>query len=212
VHTERRAHEEIAIERLNELWAQSQQELFGDSVRITDGYRPGWSYVHHFTGSPGYVHAYAYGQLLALSIFRRYLETGDSFVPDYLDLLRAGGSMPPEDLFRIVGMDLTDGGGRRRRLALMLKVSDIEHSVDAEPLFGDVSFVLNDGERVGLVGPNGVGKTTLLEDHRRGDRTRQGICPARWHGQGRVLAPGGGRAARSGRRVHAEVAGRGEPP
>ena len=47
---------------------------------MTDGYRIWWSYVHHFTGSPGYVYAYAYGQLLALSVYKRYLDEGEGFV------------------------------------------------------------------------------------------------------------------------------------
>ena len=33
---------------------------------------------------------------------------------------------------------------------------------DEGPLFENVGFELHAGERVGLVGPNGVGKTTLL--------------------------------------------------
>ena len=32
----------------------------------------------------------------------------DAFVPAYLDLLRAGGSKPPEELGAIVGCDLAD--------------------------------------------------------------------------------------------------------
>jgi oligoendopeptidase F len=110
VHNERRTRGEIAPDRFNELWAASQEELFGDSMDVSDGYRTWWSYVHHFTGSPGYVYAYAYGQLLALSVYRRYLEEGEPFVERYLDLLRAGGSQPPEELGRIVGVDLTDPG------------------------------------------------------------------------------------------------------
>jgi oligoendopeptidase F len=110
VHGERRSRGELAPDRFNELWVESQEELFGDSVEVTDGYRLWWSYVHHFIGSPGYVYAYAYGQLLALSVYRRYLEEGEPFVAKYLDLLRAGGSQPPEELGRIVGVDLTDPG------------------------------------------------------------------------------------------------------
>jgi oligoendopeptidase F len=72
--------------------------MLGDAVEITDGYRNWWSYVPHFMGSPGYVYAYAYGQLLALSVYARYREEGDAFVPAYLDLLRAGGSDSPENL------------------------------------------------------------------------------------------------------------------
>ena len=61
-------------------------------------------------GTPGYVYAYAYCQLLALSVYARYEEEGPDFVPRYLDLLRAGGSMAPEELGQIVGVDLADPG------------------------------------------------------------------------------------------------------
>ena len=65
-HTARRTEGELSVERIGELWAASQEELLGDSVEITDGYRGWWSYVPHFIATPGYVYAYAYGQLLAL--------------------------------------------------------------------------------------------------------------------------------------------------
>jgi oligoendopeptidase F len=110
VHTRRRAEGELSVDRVNELWVESQSELFGDSVQITDGYRMWWSYVPHFISTPGYVYAYAYGQLLALSVYRRYLDEGSSFVGRYLDLLAAGGSKPPEELAAIVGIDLSDPG------------------------------------------------------------------------------------------------------
>jgi oligoendopeptidase F len=84
--------------------------MFGDSVEMTDGYRVWWSYIPHFINTPGYVYAYAYGQLLALSVYRRYLDEGPSFVPSYLELLSAGGSRNPEELGEIVGVDLADPG------------------------------------------------------------------------------------------------------
>ena len=72
--------------------------MLGDSVEITEGYRTWWSYIPHFMGTPGYVYAYSYGQLLALSVYRAYEERGDEFVPQYLELLAAGGSRSPEEL------------------------------------------------------------------------------------------------------------------
>jgi len=110
VHTTRRDEGELAVDRFNELWAQSQEQMLGDSVQLTDGYRMWWSYVPHFISTPGYVYAYAYGQLLALSIYKRYADEGESFVPSYLELLRAGGSRSPEELGAMVGIDLADPG------------------------------------------------------------------------------------------------------
>jgi len=66
--------------------------------------------VPHFINSPGYVYAYAYGQLLALSVYGRYLREGPSFAPAYLALLGAGGSRSPEELGAMVGIDLADPG------------------------------------------------------------------------------------------------------
>ncbi len=110
VHTTRREQGELSVERFGELWAESQSELFGDSVEVTEGYRTWWSYIPHFIGSPGYVYAYAYGQLLALSVYQRYEQLGPELVPRYLELLAAGGSRSPEELGRIVGVDLADPG------------------------------------------------------------------------------------------------------
>jgi oligoendopeptidase F len=110
VHTRRRSEGELSVERICESWVESQSELFGDSVQITEGYRMWWSYVPHFINTPGYVYAYAYGQLLALSVYSRYLAEGASFAPDYLELLAAGGSRAPEELGAIVGIDLADPG------------------------------------------------------------------------------------------------------
>jgi oligoendopeptidase F len=110
VHTSRREEGELSMDRFNELWVRSQEEMLGDSVEITPGYRTWWSYVPHFISTPGYVYAYAYGQLLALSIYKRYVDEGEAFVPAYLELLRAGGSRSPEQLGAIVGIDLADPG------------------------------------------------------------------------------------------------------
>ena len=110
VHTHRREVGELSLDDFADAWERTQHEMLGDAVEITPGYRTWWSYIPHFIGSPGYVYAYAYGQLLALAVYARYEAEGEAFVPAYLDLLRAGGSMSPEELGRIVGVDLADPG------------------------------------------------------------------------------------------------------
>lgn len=119
VHTARRNEGELSVECFGELWAGTQAAMLGDAVEITDGYRSWWSYIPHFIGTPGYVYAYAYGQLLALAVYKRYEEQGSAFVAAYVELLAAGGSGPPEELGRIVGVDLTDPSFWRGGLAIV---------------------------------------------------------------------------------------------
>src|SRR6516164_1543628 len=45
---------------------------------------------------------------------------------------------------------------------ILLSCSRLARGFDEGPLFEEIGFELYSGERVGLVGPNGVGKTTLL--------------------------------------------------
>ncbi|HEX7300170.1 MAG TPA: M3 family oligoendopeptidase [Solirubrobacteraceae bacterium] len=132
VHQARREEGELSIERFGELWHESQAEMLGDSVEITDGYRLWWSYVPHFIGTPGYVYAYAYGQLLALSVYRRFTEEGEGFVPRYLELLRAGGSRSPEELAAIAGLDLEDPSFWTKGLDLVREQLDAAEAAAAE--------------------------------------------------------------------------------
>jgi oligoendopeptidase F len=131
------------VERFGELWAASQVEMLGDSVELTEGYRSWWSYIHHFMGSPGYVYAYAYGQLLALSVYEQYERIGPEFVPRYLELLAAGGSRSPEELGRIVGVDLADPGFWEAGLDLVERqLLDAEAAArDAEAAAGEAGAV-----------------------------------------------------------------------
>ena len=125
IHRERRTSGELSLDSFAEAWLETQADLLGDSVEASDEYGSWWSYVPHFVDTPGYVYAYAYGHLLALSVYRRYQETGAEFVPSYLELLSAGGSRSPEDLGAIVGVDLTDPGFWTSGLGL------IEEQLDA---------------------------------------------------------------------------------
>jgi oligoendopeptidase F len=109
-HTLRRTEGELSDTQLGDIFQEKLQAMFGDALTLTDEHRVWWSYVGHFLHTPGYVYAYAFGNLLALSVYHRYLERGKDFVDDYLDFLAAGGSTRPDELVRRIDMDITDPG------------------------------------------------------------------------------------------------------
>ncbi|MEM9953022.1 MAG: M3 family oligoendopeptidase [Chloroflexota bacterium] len=108
MHTARREEGELTTDRLNELWMQTQKDMFQGSVTMRDDYQQWWSYIPHFLNVPGYVYAYAFGELLVLALYNLYEETGDSFIPKYVELLASGDSDYPENLLAKVGVDLND--------------------------------------------------------------------------------------------------------
>ncbi|MBI4775714.1 MAG: M3 family oligoendopeptidase [Deltaproteobacteria bacterium] len=110
LHIERREQGERSRERISEVWMETQRAMFGDSVRLLDHYGLWWSYIPHFVQSPGYVYAYAFGELLVFALIRRYREGRCALVPLYLELLESGGKASPEDLLRPLGIDLADAG------------------------------------------------------------------------------------------------------
>jgi len=97
VHTGRRSEGELSADRLVSCGCRRRPSCSATrwrSPRLPDVVVLHPSLHQH----PGYVYAYAYGQLLALSAYSRYRQEGDAFVPRYLELLAAGGSLPPDEL------------------------------------------------------------------------------------------------------------------
>ncbi|HRI43848.1 MAG TPA: M3 family oligoendopeptidase [Fimbriimonadaceae bacterium] len=106
VHAKRRDEGELTIEEFDALWQEEMQGMFGDSLRLGDQHGKWWTYVSHFFGSPFYVYAYAFGELLTLSLYSKAKAEGESFAGKYVELLRLGGSRTPFELMETVGVDL----------------------------------------------------------------------------------------------------------
>jgi oligoendopeptidase F len=96
----------LAVERLNEIWAEENGKYYGDALVMPEGYAYGWSYIPHFIHVRFYTYAYSFAQLVALLLYRRYRQDPESFAPKYLELLAAGGAASPADLVEPFGLDL----------------------------------------------------------------------------------------------------------
>src|SRR5438132_7705836 len=135
VHTARRSQGELAPDQVGNPLQAQVAAMFGDSLTLTDEHRVWWSYVEHFTNVPGYVYAYAFGNLLAFSIYRRYQEQPTpEFVDAYLGFLGSGGSMAPDEAVRQVGMDVTDPGFWKAGLDIVEEIV-----ADVQRLAGELS-------------------------------------------------------------------------
>lgn len=108
LHTARRTEGELSTARISELWMDTQNAMFQGSVDLREDYGIWWTYVQHFLNTPGYVYAYAFGELLVLALYSLYQQRGESFVPDYEALLAAGDSDYPEKLLARLGVNLND--------------------------------------------------------------------------------------------------------
>jgi oligoendopeptidase F len=107
-HNARRSEGELTSERISDIWIASQRAMFGDSVNLGDNYKIWWSYVPHFLSTPGYVYAYAFGELLVLALFNLYQERGSAFVPQFIEVLATGDSDWPQNILAKIGVDLSD--------------------------------------------------------------------------------------------------------
>ena len=107
---ERQSHEMIqqgaSVDDLSAAYLKNLETQFGDSIEITDDFRWEWVSIPHIYQVPFYVYAYAFGQLLVLSLYQQYKEDGESFKPRYLGILSAGGSEAPVKILAEAGIDV----------------------------------------------------------------------------------------------------------
>ena len=104
------AHKQIAnsttVDELSKTYLKNLQVQFGSSISLSDDFSLEWSCIPHFYHTPFYCYAYSFGNLLALSLFQRYKNEGNDFVPSYISILAAGGTEKPETLLSRYGMDI----------------------------------------------------------------------------------------------------------
>lgn len=106
---EKTAHQMISegtdVDSLNAAYLENLRDQFGDSMVVDDYFKNEWISIPHIYNTPFYVYAYAFGQLLVLSLYKKYKEEGESFIPKYIELLHTGGSKEPKMVLEEAGFD-----------------------------------------------------------------------------------------------------------
>ncbi len=107
---EKQAHEMIqnnaSVDEISAAYFDLLKEQFGDSLELSEDFKWEWVSIPHIYHTPFYVYAYAFGQLLVLSLYQQYKAEGDSFKPRYLKILSAGGSEAPAKILSDAGIDI----------------------------------------------------------------------------------------------------------
>jgi len=108
---ERQAHEMThqgaTVDELSEAYMENLKEHFGDSVELSDEFRWEWVSIPHIYGTPFYVYAYSFGQLLVFSLYQQFKAEGESFKPRFMKILSAGGSNAPARILKEAGIDIS---------------------------------------------------------------------------------------------------------
>ena len=77
---EREAHTLIkdgaTIDQLSDLYQRNLTEQFGDAMSLGEEFKLEWLVIPHIYQVPFYVYAYAFGQLLVLSLYQQYRRPG----------------------------------------------------------------------------------------------------------------------------------------
>ena len=111
IRFEQAAHRMVAEgatgDRLAKTYLAELRQQFGKAVRVPDEFQWEWLMIPHLFASPFYCYAYSFGNLLVLALYGMYKEQGESFVPQYLDLLATGGSQCPRDILSKMDVDIT---------------------------------------------------------------------------------------------------------
>jgi len=94
---------------ISKYWCAARDKVYGDSVEWFDDTKWEWIVKPHyfFTFSRFYNYPYVYAQLFVYALYQTYKREGKNFVPKFKKLLSAGGSVSPEELGKIVGLDIT---------------------------------------------------------------------------------------------------------
>ena len=123
----------VSEETLSSWWNEEHQAIFGKSLTLRPEHGYWWMYVSHIFHYPFYVYAYAFGELLTLSLYSRYKNGEKNFEEKYIKFLSAGGSRSPDELLADFGINPSDPefweGGIQVMASLLKEAEDLAQNL-----------------------------------------------------------------------------------
>jgi oligoendopeptidase F len=114
INFEKEVHSIIDTEKnltskdLNRIWQEKNRQQYGEIVELEKeiSKNSGFLAIPHIFHTPFYCYSYAFGNILSFSLYQKYQEQGKSFIKDYKEILKAGGSKIPQDLLKAHQIDI----------------------------------------------------------------------------------------------------------
>jgi len=105
-----RAHELLKQgadqEDISKLHFETLKEHLNPAVEVDEIFKYEWAMIPHMVNSPFYVYAYAFGDLLSLSLFSMYKKHGKDFVKNIEEILATGGNEEPVEMLKKYGINI----------------------------------------------------------------------------------------------------------
>lgn len=122
----RRKNTFLFAKDLEEIMINAQKEAYGDGLDPETLHPYMWCCKSHYfsAGLSYYNFPYAFGGLFSRGLYAKYLEEGESFLPNYRALLKATTVESVENVAHIAGIDLTNPDFWRKSLDVIAEKID----------------------------------------------------------------------------------------
>jgi oligoendopeptidase F len=90
-------------------WTNARNRIYDDAVTWLPEMEAEWTMKPHYymANYRFYNYPYVYAQMFVYSLYERYLQEGKAFVPKLEKALSAGSSVPPAEIGKIMGLDVS---------------------------------------------------------------------------------------------------------
>ena len=91
------------------IWRQTQEKMSWKTLKydVKAEEENSWAMIPHIFHTPFYCYSYAFWNILSFSLYNKYKQDWKEFIKDYKQILSSGGSMPPKELLKQFGIDIT---------------------------------------------------------------------------------------------------------